>query len=573
MSKLIQFIYPCIHSIQAMTTSALIHHNWRSLWTRLKNNISSTLLTQAPALLHMCKMLIAALLAMGLSMLFNLSKPSTAMITVAIVTQPRSGLVLAKGFYRFIGSVVGVAVSLLMVALFPQQPIVFLTVGACWMALCTAGSITFRHFQSYAFVLAGYSLVIVGLPAALNPDQAFDIATTRLSEIMLGLLCAGVVSDIIFPQRLSDVVLATIRKRFANFSIFIQRTESTNPPTSDKNSVVLKLIGEVIALENLRMSSLFESATTQLQSTKLRQLNTAFMTVSTTFHSLDQLFQRLQDDSKDSHKLNILNALLMEYHAIAAIMKNDKISIPFLLQQSRQKLSQRLQALRRGLMQGEINHHQNALLDFDSASELLQRFSDELSIYTRIHNAILPIRPTQGDALPSAYIATNIAPDIPSHYVNRTDPVLVVMSALRGAIGFGLSSFFWIQSGWPSGLDAVVFATVASALFAASPAPIKTVIGFMQGALLGGVLGFVCSYYVEANAQSFTMLCFALAPFILFGAWLTTLPKYAGMGAGMLMFFFSYAAVDNNYTFDFLGFLNNLTGGLIGCGIAVALFM
>src|SRR5207253_928962 len=108
-------------------------------------------------------------------------------------TQPRSGLVQAKGFYRFAGTLAGVAVSLVLAACFTQQPILFLAAGACWIALCTAGSIVFRNFQSYAFVLAGYTLVIVGLPAALQLEQAFDIATTRLSEVMLGLLCAGFV--------------------------------------------------------------------------------------------------------------------------------------------------------------------------------------------------------------------------------------------------------------------------------------------------------------------------------------------------------------------------------------------
>ncbi|MQR02393.1 FUSC family protein [Glaciimonas soli] len=543
-----------------MMDSAIPRDGW---YHRLKNTVGAALLAQIPALLHMFKMLVAIFLAMGLSMLFDLSKPGTAMITVTIVMQPRSGLVLAKGFYRFLGSLIGVAVSILLVALFPQEPVLFLTAGACWMALCTAGSITFRNFQSYAFVLAGYTLVIVGLPATLNPDLTFDIATTRLSEVMLGLLCAGVVSDVIFPQHLTEIVLATFRKRFAHFSVLIQRKE----PTTDKSSVVLKLIGDVIALENLRMSSAFESATVPLQNNRMRQLNTAFMTVSTTFHSLDELFQRLQNNGD----VTMLNALLMEYHAITRIMDNDKARIPALLQQSRQQQGQRLMALRRALVL--VEHEPDTLLDFDSASELLQRFSDELSIYTRLHNAVLHFSSTADDAQTTIDLALEAVPEIPSHYVNRTDPVLVMMSALRAGIGFAVSSCFWIFSGWPSGLDAVVFATVASALFAASPEPTKTVFGFMKGAALGGILGFICSYFIESHADSFTMLCFALAPFILFGTWLTTRLQYAGMGAGMLMFFLTYASVDNNYSYDFIGFVNGLTGGLIGCTIAVAMYM
>ena len=538
---------------------------------RFKHSSSAWLVAHAPNLLHMIKMLLGILLAMGLSMLFDLSKPGTAMITVTIVMQPGSGLVMAKGFYRFIGTLIGVGVSMILAACFTQQPVLFLIAGACWMALCTAGSITFRNFQSYAFVLAGYTLVIVGLPAALAPDQAFEIATTRLSEVMLGLLCAGVVSDVLFPKRLSDAVLAIINQRFAHFSQFVQlapshktaqESQRTQP---DRDSMMLRLIGEVIALENLRTSSTFESATGHLQSDHLRQLNTAFMTVSTTFHSLDQLFLRLQS----SGKVNTFNAIMMEYNAIVAILKTDKADIPFQLLQCRQQLEERLAALRRGLKLSITemfrlgpNHNGDALLDFDSAAALLLRFTDELRLYTRIHNAVL----NRDSTLPDDLILT-------AHYVNRTDPVLVVMSALRAAVGFSISMLFWQQSGWPSGIDAVIFATVSSALFAAAPSPTKTIIGFMQGATLGGLLGFFCAYYIQPGAQDFTMLCLSLAPFILFGTWLTTQPKHAGMGAGMLIFFLSYAAVGNVYAFDYVGFLNGMAGGLIGCAIAAATYM
>ncbi|PUA20472.1 FUSC family protein [Glaciimonas sp. PCH181] len=538
---------------------------------RLKNGSGAWLFAQAPNLLHMIKTLLAILLAMGLSMLFDLSKPGTAMITVTIVMQPGSGLVMAKGFYRFLGTLVGVVVSLILAACFTQQPGLFLIAGACWMALCTAGSITFRNFQSYAFVLAGYTLVIVGLPAALAPDQTFEIATTRLSEVMLGLLCAGIVSDVLFPTRLSDTVLAIIGKRFAHFSQFVQLaqadkgTRQSQRTQPDRDSMMLRLIGEVIALENLRTSSTFESATGHLQSDHLRQLNTAFMTLSTTFHSLDQLFLRLQS----SGKVNTFNAIMMEYNAIVTILKTDKADIPFQLQECRQQLQERLAALRRGLKLSITemfrlgpNHNGDALLDFDSAAALLLRFTDELRLYTRIHNAVL----NRDSTLPDDLMLT-------AHYVNRTDPVLVVMSAFRAAVGFCISMLFWQQSGWPSGIDAVIFATVASALFAAAPSPTKTIIGFMQGAALGGLLGFVCAYYVQPGAQDFTMLCLSLAPFILFGTWLTTQPKHAGMGAGLLIFFLSYAAVGNVYMFDYVGFLNGMVGGLIGCAIAAATYM
>ncbi|MDY7545163.1 FUSC family protein [Glaciimonas sp. CA11.2] len=535
---------------------------------RLKKSSGAWIHAQAPTLLHMTKMLLAIFLAMGLSMLFNLSKPSTAMVTVVIVTQPGSGLVMAKGFYRFIGTFIGVVFSLVMAACFTQEPVLFLIAGMCWMGFCTAGAITFRNFQSYAFVLAGYTLVIVGLPAALDPANAFDIAATRLSEVVLGLLCAGVVSDVLFPKRLSEMILATVAHRFAHFSTFVQNN-AIDPHSQrsqlDRDSLMLRLIGEVIALESLRTSSTFESSTGHVKADHLRLLNTTFMTVSTTFHSLDQLFLRLQNTGK----INTFNAVMMEYNAIVSIMSNSRVDIPLKLQECRQQLSERLAALRRGLtlsfaemLHLDETYINDALLDFDAAAALLQRFTDELRLYTRVHNAVL----ARDHTLPADIALT-------AHYVNRTDPIMVAMSSLRAMIGFGVSMLFWWQTGWPSGVDAVVFATVVSALFAASPSPTKTVIGFMQGAFIGGVCGFICAYYIQPGAQNFVMLCLSLTPFLLFFSWLAAKPKYTGPGLGMLLFFLSYAAVGNVYEFDYVGFLNGMTGGLIGCAIAAAMYM
>jgi uncharacterized membrane protein YccC len=505
-------------------------------------------------LLHISKILLATLLALGLSLLFDLSKPGTAMVTVVIVLQPRSGLVLAKGFYRFIGTAVGVIMSIILAASFSQQPVLFLAAGACWLAFCTAGSTIFRNFQSYAFVLAGYTLVIVGLPAALQPDQAFDIAMTRLSEVMLGLLCAGVVSDVLFPKHLSDVLLQIARKRFADFKGFIALDDVAADSRPVRERMVLRFIGEVVSLEALRTSSVFESAAGHLQSLRLRQLNNAFMTASTTFHSLDQLFGRLQTNGK----LSTLNALLMEYKAIVhALCGKDRT----LLAQVRSALPQRLTALRRGLAASSSDSDSSNLLDFDSATELLTRFADELQIYARIHAVVIQTELHRPDDV-----------QLISHYVARTDPTLVVTSALRAAIGFGVSSLFWIRSGWVSGTDAVVMATVVSALFAAAPSPAKVVKQFMIGAALGGFFGFLSAYYLQSQAENFTMLCLSLAPFILIGAWLSTTKKHSGIGTGILLFFLSYASIGSNYQFDMPALLNGMAGGLIGVAIALVMY-
>src|SRR5260370_22569402 len=75
----------------------------------------------------------SALIALLVAFTFNLNQPYWALLTVFIVSMPQqSGLVLAKSFYRIIGTVIGAAVALLLVALCAQQRVLFLVGLALW---------------------------------------------------------------------------------------------------------------------------------------------------------------------------------------------------------------------------------------------------------------------------------------------------------------------------------------------------------------------------------------------------------------------------------------------------------
>jgi uncharacterized membrane protein len=145
----------------------------------------------------------SGLIALLVSFTFNLDQPYWALLTVFIVSQPQqSGLVLAKSFYRIIGTVIGAAVALLLVALFAQERVLFLGGLALWVGLCTFGSQYARNFAAYAFVLSGYTAAIVGIPGALDAGNAFYIATGRVTEISLGIIVAATISHIVLPNSL-----------------------------------------------------------------------------------------------------------------------------------------------------------------------------------------------------------------------------------------------------------------------------------------------------------------------------------------------------------------------------------
>ena len=83
----------------------------------------------------------SGLIALLIAFTFNLDQPQWALLTVFVVSQAQqSGPVLAKSFYRVVGTLIGAAVALLLVALFAQERVLFLGALAIWVGLCTFGS-------------------------------------------------------------------------------------------------------------------------------------------------------------------------------------------------------------------------------------------------------------------------------------------------------------------------------------------------------------------------------------------------------------------------------------------------
>ena len=81
------------------------------------------------------------LIALLIAFTFNLDQPQWTLLTVFIVSQPRAdGAVLGKSFYRIIGTFIGAAVALVLVALVAQERVLFLGGIALWVGICTLGS-------------------------------------------------------------------------------------------------------------------------------------------------------------------------------------------------------------------------------------------------------------------------------------------------------------------------------------------------------------------------------------------------------------------------------------------------
>jgi uncharacterized membrane protein YccC len=146
----------------------------------------------------------AALLALYIAFWAGLDEPRWSLLTVFVVSQPDSGLVLAKSFYRMLGTIAGLLVAIALVFGLAQYGELFVAAVAVWVCFCNFAARAVRNFASYGFLLAGYTVAIVGIPAALAPTGAYDLLLARFTEISLGIICAALVSRLILVRELTN---------------------------------------------------------------------------------------------------------------------------------------------------------------------------------------------------------------------------------------------------------------------------------------------------------------------------------------------------------------------------------
>src|SRR5215813_10603436 len=165
----------------------------------------------AVALTFAVKTFAASLLALYIAFWAGLDDPRWSFLTVFVVSQPDSGLVLAKSFYRILGTIAGMLVTIALVFGFAQYGELFVAGLAVWICFCNFAARAVRNFASYGFQLAGYTVAIVGIPAALNPSGAYDLLVARFTEILLGIICATLVSRLILLRELSPKLVELVR--------------------------------------------------------------------------------------------------------------------------------------------------------------------------------------------------------------------------------------------------------------------------------------------------------------------------------------------------------------------------
>ncbi|QQC67376.1 FUSC family protein [Paraburkholderia ginsengisoli] len=484
--------------------------------------------------LHLLKTVIAGLLTLGIAMLLDLPQPRIAMTTVFVLMQPFSGMVLAKSFYRILGTAVGTVAAIVLGALFVQQPELYMLGMIVWVSACIAAAVRYRHFRWYGFVLAGYTAALIGIPNVTAPDGLFLAALTRAAEVAVGIVCSSAVSALIMPQRASLALRHALQIRYANFTAFAAQVLGRGIERGQFERRFADLVDEIVGFEATRTFAAFEDPAMRSRSQHLGRLNGEFMDACARLHALHQLLKRLRANGSVS-TLAAIKPYLDELAALLTSQPEAVLDAPQIAARLRlfqANLPRRVRETRRPLEPVLAE----SLADFDTAAELLYRFVDEWLRYSETY-ASLSRRKTaspQRDA---------------SRYISRTNSFVVAFAFVRSAVVMAIVGWFWIATDWPSGGLAVIGAALVCALTSTAPNATKMAVQMAVGAVFATMTGYLFTCYVYPNIDGFPLLCTMLAPVLAFGAFIATRKHAAGYGIGFSVFFCLLAGPDNVVTY------------------------
>lgn len=482
------------------------------------------------ALQFAIKTLIGGGVALWLALRWGLEQPAWALMTAFIVAQPLSGMVMQKGLARLCGTLVGTIMSVVFMGLFAQTPWLFLLALALWLGLCTASSTLLRSAWSYSFVLAGYTVAIIALPAISHPLTVFDQAVARCTEICLGIICATASSALLWPMRVERQLLDQAR---AAWQSGMNAARATLAGDGQARKGLLEILGRIVAVDAQREHAWFEGALGRQRARAISGLSQKLLMLLRIARSVRRQWKQLEP--QESARLTPWMNEVMEALNVA-----DPAT---------------LHALRLRMLDAshdpQISSAQSYCLV--RLTLLMDTAMAATAALTSVEEGSEPLAP-------------------PKTLTPHRDLSLALVFGARSALAFLVVASFWLATAWPAAAGAMLLTCVVCSLFASRENGAQIGMSFMRGIFLAIPAAFIVGQILLPQWSSFAMLCMGMGVPLFFGALGMAKPQIGATATSFCLHFIVLVAPLNQMKFDVANFFNSAQAMVIGVGAAVLAF-
>ncbi|AIQ90598.1 MULTISPECIES: FUSC family protein [Methylobacterium] len=486
----------------------------------------------------------AAMLALFVALWIDLPRPYWAVGTVYITSQVLSGATRAKAVYRVGGTVLGAAVSVVLVPNLVNEPILLSLAVALWVALCLYVSLLDRTPASYLPMLAGYTAALIGFPAVEDPGAIFDTAVARAEEISLGILCASLAATLILPQSAAPLIVGRLNLWLAEARAWIQGAlAAARAPEASGTSQGrrLRLASDALGLDALGLALRNEA-------TGAERAAEAFAPVRQHMLMVLPIVAAVADRVETLERAGALPARVRSFLSDLAVWLADEADDPE----------------RAAHLRGRIDGFEPTLgRNPDWTTLLLASLAARLRDVIDLRQDLRALR---------GHLAAGTPPRAPLAFaytarvrsIRHRDHGLAAFSAFGVFVGLLVCCAIWIATGWPDGSAAPMMGAVACCLFAAQDDPAPQILSFTNSALVGALGAGLYLFAVLPLATSFEMLALALAPALILCGLMMTQPRTAPMGMGAALNGATLLALQNGYSGDFAPFANGVIASVVG---------
>ncbi|QAX82676.1 fusaric acid resistance protein [Pseudomonas sp. DTU12.3] len=483
----------------------------------------------------------ASMIALYIALLMQMPRPYWAMATVYIVSSPFLGPTSSKALYRAIGTFLGAAAAVFFVPMFVQSPYVLVVVIALWTGILLFMSLHLRTANSYALMLAGYTLPLIALPVVDNPLAVWDVAEARTEEIFLGIAVAAVVGAMFWPRRLAPVFNDAVSKWFADATTYSLKFLSRDVQPEEVTALRMAMVANFNSLELMIGQLPHEGSRPQ------------------TVRNTKELRGRM------IHLLPVIDALEDSLYALERRTPELVEKFEPLLVATREWLAHqdadldRWQALKdqlEALQPSAAALEDRRQLLFSNSIYRLGEFIDLWQDCRSLQDAILCERQDNWRAVYRHWRLGRLKPFL--------DRGLMMYSVASTILAIITASVLWILLGWPDGGSAVILAAVACSFFASMDDPAPQIYRFFFWTGMSVLFASLYLFLILPNLHDFPMLVLAFSiPFICVGT-LTVQPRFY---LGMLLTLVntsSFISIQGAYDADFFAFVNSNLAGPMG---------
>lgn len=508
-------------------------------------NQPSSFWARHAALVFALRTFAAAMLAFSIALWLDMPRPYWAMASVYITSNPLTGATRSKALYRMLGTLIGAAGTVALVPNLVDAPELLSIAIALWVGVFLYFSLIDGTPRSYLFMLSGYTVALLAFPILSSPQLTFDIVASRVQEIMLGIVCASVVSTLVMPRSVGSAIAASADAWLADARRLGIDVLTGGGGDQERDNQRMRLAAAAAEIDQLGQHLDYEAATSANMARGLQRLRQHMLALLPLLGSIEDRKVALDSDEEASARIAGISARIARWLEAGG------------------RDGQEADALRAALDEIRPTLDADAGWTDITVAGLVLRLRDLVDVVQdcrRLRDAIADGR--DPDRLKLAFTSGTLTVAAP-----HRDHGLALWAAAAVALSVLACCVFWIATGWADGVTAPLFAAVLGSLLAGADDPLPTFRGF-YGVFLGVIaVNGIYTFGVLPRITTLEMLIAALAPaFLLFG-WMAARPATARIGSMLAIYIAVQLALNSSYSGDFSSFANSSIALMLGIAL------